>query len=128
MKADTLKEWVEVDVTTLNGLRKGDTVTLKKADGSREFVLHVQRVSQNVPGIISISAATEGSDMANVSLILRNQQLAGFFDLYEEQVRVKVGFDSVAQRHYIQRINAGDMNELEGGAPLTPDEFEKNRN
>lgn len=128
MKADSVKEWIEVERAGLKSIQKGDTISIRKMESGEEIKLHVRRVSETVPSIISISANTKSSAIANATLILRNQQLTGIIDVYEERVRYNVAFDSVEGRPYIQKIKMGKEDELEGGEPLTPKKGNGDRN
>jgi hypothetical protein len=122
--ADSLstdKETIDVDMSKVNSLKKGDSFIIQKADGSESFNLKVRRVQETIPGITSISANIEDQGTGLASLLLRDGKLTGLMDLYKARTRYRVGYDSVAGAHYVQEVLREEMDIKEGSAPLVPD-------
>jgi hypothetical protein len=114
------KEFVEVDMSTVSSIKKGESFEIKVQNEDQAFQLQVRRVQESIPGITSISANIGDRDTGLATLLLRNGKLSGILDLYKEGKSYKVGYDSTASAHYIQEILPEDRDELEGSAPLVP--------
>lgn len=117
--AEIEKEIVEIDMDSVSSVKQGETFTIKKANGEREFKLLVNRAHEAIAGIISISAYVEDRETGLAALVLRDGKLAGNIELYKEKLRFRVGYDTTTNQHYIQEQEFVN-NELPGSEPLDP--------
>lgn len=118
------KIYLTLDVGQVSSLESGDEYILRTEDEQREFVLQVQRVQETMPGIITIAANVEDRDTGLASLVIKNNRITGSLDLYKENIRYKVRFDSTSNSHYIQEMTPEEREQREGGTPLLPSQNE----
>ncbi len=102
-------------------LKKGDQFTISSTDTSIAFNLEVRRLQETVPGIISISAFVEEMKTGQAVLILRDEKISGQIDLFKQNIKYLVAYDSADGTHYIQEVNSDSLDEIEGSQPLVPD-------
>ncbi|MCP9291269.1 hypothetical protein [Gracilimonas sediminicola] len=116
------KYYLEADIEALSVLKKGDTFEVKTKEGQMALTLDVRRVQETIPGITSISANIGNKEKGLATLLLRDGRLTGMLDLYQENKKYRVQYDTERNASYIQEILPGEMDVLEGGKPLNPGE------
>lgn len=119
LKADHM--YVEVTPSDLGEVKQGDEISLAAEDTSMSFTLTIRRVSEAVKGIKSISAFVDDSETGQAALIFRDGRLSGQIDIFAEDVRYSVAYDSAQGAHYLQQVNKDSLDVMEGSKPLTPE-------
>ncbi len=116
------KLYFEADMKALGLLKKGDTFEIKTKDGEKAMTLGVRRVQETIPGITSISANIENKETGLATLLLRDGRLSGMLELYQENTKYRVKYDTVQNAPYLQEMVPDELDVLEGGEPLKPGE------
>ena len=112
--------YVEITPANLTNIKKGDDLMVVSEDSAKTFTLNVRRVSEAISGITSISTYVDNSETGQAALILRDGMLSGQIDLFDQDIRYRVGYDTTRQAHYLQRVNKDSLDVMEGGEPLVP--------
>lgn len=118
------KIYLTLDVEQISSLESGDEYIFSTEDEQREFELRIRRIQESMPGIITIAADIEDRDTGLASLVIKDNRIIGSLDLYEENIRYKVRFDSTSNSHYIQEMTPEEREQREGGTPSLPSQNE----
>ncbi|MAO66544.1 MAG: hypothetical protein CL666_16255 [Balneola sp.] len=113
--------YIEVSPSDLGSVKKGDEINLAAEDTSMSFTLTIRRVSEAVKGIKSISAYVDDSETGQAALIFRGGRLSGQIDIFDQDLRYSVAFDTAQGAYYLQQVNKDSLDVLQGSKPLTPD-------
>ena len=119
----TDKYFFEADSAALSALKQGDTYVISVPEQEKAFDLKVQRVQETIPGITSISANIVDRETGLATLMWRDGRLSGTLDLYKENLKYTVQFDTSRKAHFIRELKAEETKELEGGEPLKTNQY-----
>ena len=86
------------------------------------LTLDVRRVQETIPGITTISANIGNKETGLATLLLRDNRLTGMVELYKENKKYRVQYDTAQNASYLQKILPEEMDVLEGAKPLSPGE------
>jgi hypothetical protein len=115
-----VKVSISPDLTPMDDLSSGDTLSIKQNESDSSYQLVIRRVQETIPGIMSISANVEDQDTGLATLIYRDGQLSGFMDMYKSNTRWQIEYDSLNSGYYLTKIDPDSIDELEGGEALSP--------
>jgi hypothetical protein len=122
---DTLsaeKYYFEMDLEFLSSLKRGDTFEITTTNREMALTLDVRRVQETIPGITTISANIGNKETGLATLLLRDNRLTGMVELYKENKKYRVQYDTAQNASYLQKILPEEMDVLEGAKPLSPGE------
>ena len=117
---DNERLYVNLDVAAASALKQGDTLRIGMEGQDKVFNLQIRKLQESIPGITSISANIESRDTGLATLILRDGKLSGMLDLYSQNLKYRVQYDSTRQSHYLEELLPEDLDQMEGSAPLEP--------
>lgn len=111
---------IEIDLAKLQDAKRGDRITLQIESQERSYELVVQRIQEQVPGIKNISAHIVNKETGLATLNLRDGWLSGILDIYKEDLRYRIGYDSNEDQYFILETKVQSMEEKAGDDPMTP--------
>lgn len=112
--------YTDLTLERVQGLNKGDTLTISLTDSDEVYRLAVQDNKETLPGIQSIRADVEDQETGAASLFIRDGKLSGSMQLYGQNLFYTLKHDSVQSAYYLLAIPEEDRKELPGSAPLVP--------
>lgn len=119
-ETESTRLYVNPSLPDMSNLVQGDTLSIEVKDSEEIYWLKVRRVQETIPGIMSISAFVEDQQTGQATLIYRDGRLSGFMDMYKTNVRLQLEYDEDTKAYYLNEIDPDEIDELEGGEPLTP--------
>ncbi|MCH2449297.1 MAG: hypothetical protein MK198_04050 [Gracilimonas sp.] len=122
---DTLsaeKYYFETNLEFLSSLKRGDTFEITTTNREMALTLDVRRVQETIPGITTISANIGNKETGLATLLLRDGRLTGMVELYKENKKYRVQYDTTQNASYLQKILPEEMDVLEGAKPLSSGE------
>ncbi|MDR9417615.1 hypothetical protein [Gracilimonas sp.] len=112
--------YTDLTLERVQGLNKGDTLTVSLTDGDEVYRLAVRDNKETLPGIQSIRADVEDKETGAASIFIRDGKLSGSMQLYGQDLYYTIKYDSVQASYYLMEIPEGEREELPGSAPLVP--------
>lgn len=109
--------FVNLDASVIENLKKDESYEINLI-GSETYILKVRRVSEHIKGVKSISANVGDAETGLANFIIQDNKIYGSMELYKENKRYHIGYDSLEASYYLQEVDRNDI--LEGSEPLTP--------
>lgn len=120
IRDESTRSDIEIDLSQLNEAKSGDQVELLVPGEEKSYVLIIQRVQEQVPGIKSISAHIDNKETGLATLSLRDGRLSGIIDVFKEGLRYRIGYDSSEDQYFILETEVKSREEKIGEDPMTP--------
>jgi hypothetical protein len=117
---DSARSYIEVNLTELQGAKRGDRIRLHLVGREMSYDLAVQRVQEQVPGIKNISAHIVNKETGLATMNIRDGRLSGILDFYSKDLRYRIGYDSGEDRYFILETKVQSLEEKAGDDPMTP--------
>lgn len=111
---------IEINLAELQDAKRGDRLSLQIVKQEKSYELVVQRVQEQVPGIKNISAHIVNKETGLATLNLRDGRLTGMLDIYKEDLRYRIGYDSSEDQYFILETKVQSVEEKAGEDPMTP--------
>lgn len=111
---------IEISLAELQEAKRGDRIILQINDQEKSYELVVQRVQEQVPGIKNISAHIVNKETGLATLNLRDGRLSGILDIYKEDLRYRIGYDSSQDQYFVLETKVQSLEEKAGDDPMTP--------
>lgn len=114
------QEFIEMDVAAVQEAKKGGRIEVTNTHRDEVYTLIVRQVQKTSPGKASFSANIGDAETGLAIITIRDNKLSGTLQFYKENLQYQIGFDTVANQHFLVEMDPEETENMEGSAPLTP--------